>query len=713
MELLRPITLGPVTVRNRLMFGPHETNLGRGRAISRRHVAYYRRRAAGGTGLVVTEEASVHPSDWPYERAPLAERCGPGWAAVADACRAEGAVAVAAIGHAGGQGSSAYSQGPLWAPSRVPEVATREVPKWMEHGDVDALIAGFERATRLAIAAGMGGVECNAGQHSLLRQFLSGLTNHRDDRWGTDRSALVRQVLTAVRSAAGGGVVGLRLCCDELAPWAGITPEEAVPLAAALAAEVDYLVVVRGSIYTVGATRPDGHTPPGFNRALTASVRAGLAGSTAVYWQGSVVDPELAEAGLLDGVCDGVEMTRAQIADPDLARKLSAGTPERVRPCILCNQACMVRDVRNPIVSCVVEPSAGHETEDPPLPGEPPPPARVRERHPPLLVVGAGPAGLECGRVAALGGRRVQVVERREVAGGLLAVAAVASGRTSLAGVLDWLVRECRRLGVSLELGRAVGVEEVVAHPGDVVLATGSRRGIPGYAVDPAAVLLDAAELLDVTAAVGVDGRAIYDDRDLPAGRVLVWDPIGGPIGVSVAETLAEVGRPVTLATPDVVVGSLLARSGDLAPANVRLQQAGVALLRRVELVEVRPGAARLVDRFSAEAVTVDAAAVVDAGPALPGDRLWRASGACLPRIGDAVAPRSLYEAILEGRRAALAVLAANRPTTPPAPSVGAATRPGPIAGPAIPPAPGAGRAGGAGGITAATRAGAAEGEGT
>src|SRR5665213_18277 len=89
---------------SRVVFGPHETNLGRGRDISDRHVAYYQRRAAGGAGVIVTETASVHPSDWPYERAPLAASCGPGWAAVAAGCRPVGALVLAGLGHAGGQG---------------------------------------------------------------------------------------------------------------------------------------------------------------------------------------------------------------------------------------------------------------------------------------------------------------------------------------------------------------------------------------------------------------------------------------------------------------------------------------------------------------------------------------------------------------------------------------------------------------------------------
>ena len=270
-ELVDPLVIGARTAPSRVVFGPHETNLGRGRGISERHVEYYRRRAAGGAGVVVVEEASVHPSDHPYERAPLATDCADGWAEVAAACHAEGSLVLAALGHAGGQGTSHWHQRELWAPSRVPEVNTREVPKWMEVEDIAAVVEGFGRAAAAAVRAGCDGVEVNAGQYSLVRQFLSGLTNQRSDDWGEDRTLFARQVLASVRAAVGDdAVVALRLSCDELAPWAGITPEQAPGLAAALCtlddARVDLLTVVRGSIFSVGATRPDGHTPPGRRR---------------------------------------------------------------------------------------------------------------------------------------------------------------------------------------------------------------------------------------------------------------------------------------------------------------------------------------------------------------------------------------------------------------------------------------------------------------
>ena len=627
--------------RNRVLFGPHETNLGWDRSLSERHLAYYERRAAGGAGLIVTEEASVHDSDWPYERCPLAAECGPGWRGVARMARRHGTLALAAIGHTGGQGSSAYSQRPLWAPSGVPEVNTREMPKVMEADDIDAVVRGFGEAAETALRAGMDGVEVNAGQNSLVRQFLSGLTNQRGDGYGTDRLRFAREVLHAVRAGAGGGLVGLRLSCDELAPWAGIVPEAAAEIAVQLAPWVDYLVVVRGAIFSVQATRPDGHDAPGFNLDLTDHIRTAVAGRLPVFAQGSIIEVGQAEWALGEGRCDGVEMTRAQIADPELVNKAAAGQAERIRPCILCNQTCRVRDARNPLVSCVVEPGAGYETTDPD-------PAGTAGHPVAVTVVGAGVAGLECARVAAGRGHRVTVVDRAAEPGGMVRVAAQGSGRHQLAAIAEWLAAECERLGVTFELGREMTPDDLAGRD-HVVLATGSLPGVATYAIDADAVVVGADEIL-------AGARTGIGSEGLPPGPVVVWDPIGGPIAVSVAELLAADGVELTLVTPDLIVGTLLSRSGDLAPVNTRLAAAGVTFVKRAVVRKVGGGGVVVEDRFTGERQELKAGSLIDAGPRLPDDGLWEATGHRHARAGDAVAPRTIYESVLEGRRAALAL---------------------------------------------------------
>jgi 2,4-dienoyl-CoA reductase (NADPH2) len=739
-RLLDPVTLAGRTAPSRVIFGPHETNLGRGRALSPRHTAYYQRRAAGGAGLIITETASVHESDWPYERAPLAADCAGGWREIAAACRPHGALVLAGLGHTGLQGSSAYSQSVLWGPSGFTDAVSRETPMIMEEPETAALVAGFAAAAAAAAGAGLDGVELDAGPGALLRQFHSGLTSQRPDRYGTDRLLLTREVLAAVRAAIGPGrILALRLSCDELAPWAGVTPEQAAEQAAGLAPDLDLLTVVRGGPYSASAYRPDAHTPPMFNQNLAAAIRAAVAGAVPVALQGSVVDPAAAQAALDAGAADLAEMTRAQIADADVVAKLRAGTPDRIRPCILCNQTCRVRDNRNPVITCISDPRTGHETTDPPpaadtLPADPALPADAPVAGgaatglgpaADVLVVGGGPAGLEAARVAAGAGLTVRLAERSATAGGTLRAAAAGPARERMALLADWLESEARLLGVRFDLETEItltDLDSATAAGTQVILATGSRpvaRFDPAISVDALAVLsglaqpagtreqpgqaagageapdttapgpaapkqselktpfrsgaedpdgVGGAEGPGVTGSLGqVSGLGVAGPAEesigtgdpvtgpagvvmLPDGPVVVHDPVGGPVGVAVAELLASAGRRVALVTQDPVVGTLLSLTGDLADANVRLQRAGVTRELRSLIREVSGGTALLEDVWTGAQRRVDCAVLVDCGHRLPDEDLYL-SRPETPRAGDCVAPRTVAEAIREGRR--------------------------------------------------------------
>jgi 2,4-dienoyl-CoA reductase (NADPH2) len=690
VSLLDPVPLAGRTAPSRVVFGPHETNLGDGRALSARHLAYYQRRAAAGAGVIITEVASVLDGDWPYERAPLAAECAAGWREITGACRRSGTLLLAGLGHTGLQGSSAYSQQELWGPSGFTDVVSRETPMIMEQPQIDAVVDGFGAAAALAAGAGADGVEIDAGPGALLRQFHSGLTNQRADAYGQDRLRLTREVLAAVRAAIGPGrVLALRLSCDELAPWAGVTPEIAAAHAAALAPGLDLLTVVRGGPYSGSAYRPDAHTPPMFNQDLAAAIRAAVGGGVPVVLQGSVVDAAAAQQALAAGAADLVEMTRAQIADGELVARLRAGQPGRIRPCILCNQKCRVRDNRNPIVTCVGDPRSGHETTDPPDPGEtlehsetpgaeatrvtrerPGTPGSAGAAERPVLVVGGGPAGLEAARIAAAAGHPVRLAERAGQLGGLLRAAAVGPSRERMALLADWLEAECRRLSVTTAASTEITAADLDAARSagtEVILATGSRPAArsggpgPGHpspgATPPGATPVETAPPGTPVAAPGtvVDALDALSGRDLPGGPVVVHDPVGGPVAVAVAEWLAAAGREVAIVSPDPVIGTLLSLSGDLADANVRLQRAGVRRERRALLREVSGGTALLEDVWTGEQRRIPCGVLVDCGHRQPDEELYELRPGTA-RAGDCVAPRSVHEAVLEGRRAARAI---------------------------------------------------------
>jgi 2,4-dienoyl-CoA reductase (NADPH2) len=245
-----------------------------------------------------------------------------------------------------------------------------------------------------------------------------------------------------------------------------------------------------------------------------------------------------------------------------------------------------------------------------------------------VLVVGGGPAGLETARVAAARGHRVRLVERRDRLGGMAAIAG--PGRA----LADWLIAECTRAGVDLQ----ASVASVAPNESDVVVqCTGSVAGRRTYEVADGTRVLDVAEVRSGRAELPVDGF------------VVLFDPIGGPIAVALAE---ELGERAILVTQDQIAGNELSRTGDLAPANTRLQQRGVRIERRALLREVHTDHVVVEDRFSGVRRRIDAVAVVDCGFRLPSEPLPYAHHAS----GDCVAPRTILEAILESRRVALAI---------------------------------------------------------
>ncbi len=649
-SLTETVQLGSLTAPSRIVFAAHRTNFATHRKLEARHVGYYEARARGGAGVVVLETVTVHPSDWPYEYAPIGYEPSvvPGYRAVAQAVKKHGAIALASLGHTGGQGSSHYSQAPLWAPTPIPEVNSREVPMEMEPADIETLVKAFARAAVFAIEGGLDGVEINVGQSSVLRQFLSPLTNRRGDDFGgslENRARFALQVIAAVREAIGpSALLGVRVVGDEYAPWAGLVPETAAEAAALLAKDADFVSVTSGSIYSLHMTRAGLYAAPGHSAGLAATIKAKLQDRVPVFAQGSVVDADMAESLLSEGKADLVEMTRALIAEPELVAKWRTGTAESkksIRPCVLCNQDCVVETVQNARLGCIQNPAAGYEIAEEfrPLALNK---ARAKKR---VLVVGAGPAGMEAARVATLRGHQVTVVGANK--GGAVRIAAAAPGRARLGLVSDWLEGQLADLGVTVQEA-TVTAESLPAlvkeHQADVVLhctgAAPKRRRFVELTADAKTV----------TPRDVLGGKV--QKPALPEGkapRALVLDEAGDHAGMGTAEWLVDNGWEVTVISHDMFVGQRLTATMELTPYNQRAAGKKIQLRPQVEIQRIGNGRVDGVDIYSRAPITFEAELIVDVSYEVPRAGLTADEDALT--AGDAVAPRRIGQAILEGHR--------------------------------------------------------------
>ncbi len=645
--LWTPLALGPITTRNRIVFSAHLTNYALDGKPTEQHAAYYAARAAGGAGLIITEEHSTHPTDWPYEKLihGFHREVIPGYRVITDAVHRHRVPVFAQINHNGGQASSMYSRLPVWAPSAVADPLFREVPKTVTDSEIDEIVAGYALVAEHCAEGGFDGIELQCSHSSIVRGFLSPATNKRTDQYGGslfNRSRLMIDIVAAVRRVIGTDLaLGVRICGDELIEG-GTTIDDAVEVARLIEAtgHVDYINtsigVATASLFMIEASM---HVPPGYAMFIPSAIRKAV--ELPVVGVGRFKDPLQAERALAEGHCDLVGVVRGQIADADFAAKARAGATDEIRLCLSCNQECVGRMGLNRWLGCIENPTTGREAE-----GET---KAKRRSSSTILIVGGGPGGLQAAIAAARGGNKVTVYEKERHAGGQVRLAASVPSRAEFGDMIRNQLTECRRLGVTIEYGVSVWPGLIAEQrPDHVIVATGAEPQRPWW------VPADADRVVDV--------RAVLDGSARPAGEVVVIDELGFHQATSVAELLADRGCSVEIITNGMVVGQDLGITLDMENWWMRAGEKGI--VQSTDLVAMGMGdpAARrvlnLLHHPTGVTVTRTPDWIVLAVPPSPVEWLYhdlKAAGFSVERVGDCVAPRRAHAAVVEGECAGAA----------------------------------------------------------
>ena len=646
-HLFTPLRLGPVTVDNRIVFSAHLTNYAEGGMPTEQHAAYYAARAAGGAGLIITEEHSTHVTDWPYEKLihGFNPEVIPGYRRITEAVHAHDVPILAQINHNGGQASSMYSRLPVWAPSPVPDPLFREVPKAVELHELREIVDGYATVAEHCMAGGFDGIELQCSHSSIVRGFLSPATNHRTDRYGgplEHRARLLLEIVDAVRQAIGPDrALGVRICGDELIEG-GTGIDDAVAVAAMVDAtgQVDYINtsigVATATLYMIEASM---QVPPGYALFIPSAIREVV--GVPVVGVGRFKDPLQADRALDEGLCDLVGVVRGQIADADFGVKARSGHATDIRTCLSCNQECVGRMGLNRWLGCIESPRTGRESVPLPAP----------RRRSTVVVVGGGPGGLQTAVTAAERGHRVVLFERLDRLGGQVQTAASVPARAEFLDIARNLIVNARRAGVELRTGTEADLDRIRAESPDVVVvATGARPARPWWAGDHPRV---------------VDVRDVLEGRAHPEGEVVLVDELGFHQATSTAELLADRGCRVEIVTNGMVVGQDLGITLDLETWNVKAHARGI-----VQSVDLVPMGAAVADDGEGVVLSLqhhptgtDVRRVCDwvvcSVHQVPEDDLWRAvrdAGLPVHRVGDCVAPRRAHAAVVEGHRVAVSL---------------------------------------------------------
>lgn len=675
--LLQPFRLKHLTLKNRVMSTAHEPAYSEDGMPKQRYRLYHAEKAKGGIAMTMTAGSALVSRDSPAAFGNLhayRDEIVPWLKELADACHEHDCKVMIQLTHLGRRtGWNKADWLPVLSASPVREPAHRAFPKQAEDWDIERIVADYAAAAQRMQAAGLDGIEFEAYGH-LMDGFWSPATNSRDDDYGgslDNRLRFSMRVIDAVRQAVGPDfVVGIRMVADEDFE-AGLSRDEGVEIAKRLAGSgrIDFLNIIRGHIETDAALT---HVIPitGMRSAphldFAGEVRA--ATNFPVFHAARISDVATARHAIAAGKLDMVGMTRPHIADPHIVAKVTAGQEHRIRPCVGATY-CLDRIYEGGEALCIHNAATGREASIPHVIARADGPSRK------VVVVGAGPAGLEAARVAAERGHSVTVLEASGKAGGQINLAVQNPRRKELVGIVDWRLAELELLGVEIRYDLWAEADDVLAlSPDIVVVATGGMPQNP---------LLAAGDDL-VTSSWDILSGAVR-----PGETVLLYDDNGGHAGMSAAETIANAGSRLELVSPErffapemggmnhVPYMRVFHEKGVAVTINTRLaavRRDGNALVatlgsdfskdwsaeRRVDQVVVEHGTAandelyHALKPLSRNRGAVDYERLVAGGDIFPDTD--PDAGFTLLRIGDAVASRNIHAAIYDGIRFALRI---------------------------------------------------------